>query len=337
MKSICIMGIETSCDDTGIAIYDKNDGLIINKIYNQKKLHAKYNGIVPELAARKHTEKIFFLIKSVLKKFSFFNKKIHGIAYTIGPGLSGSLFVGATVGRALSYSWNIPAIPIHHIEAHLISPMMKNKKINFPFVGLIISGGHTLLINAIKLGKYKLLGKSLDDSIGEAFDKIAHLLNLKYPGGPKLEKLAKLGKKNFFNFPKPMINKIGMNFSFSGLKTFTANIIKNNYNNKFLYANIARAFQDSIIDILLLKCQRALKYTGYNNLLVSGGVSANYTLRNSLKLIEKNTKYKVFYASPKICTDNGAMIAYTGMLKFKKNKKNNLNIKIFPKWCIESI
>lgn len=337
-----ILGIETSCDDTGIAIYDdKNRNLIANQLYSQSKLHSNYGGIVPELASRDHTRKIIPLIEKSLIESKKKLKDIDVIAYTAGPGLAGSLLVGATIGHALAYALNIPIIPINHMEGHLLSPMLENKKISFPFVALLVSGGHTLLINVNKFGAYTLLGESIDDAAGEAFDKTAKLLGIQYPGGAKLEKIARKGRIGRFVFPKPMIYHTNMNFSFSGLKTFTANIIRKNKADKQTYADIALGFENAIVDVLTKKCFLALQFTGYNKLVIAGGVSANLNLRNKLDCMVKQNRGKLFFSSIEFCTDNGAMIAYAGMMRLKyKNKKNirnNFNIQVYPKWSLTDL
>lgn len=330
------LGIETSCDDTGIAIFDDHKGLISNKIYSQAKIHSNYGGVIPELAARNHINKIIPLIKKTLKNSKISIQDINLIAYTAGPGFVGSLLVGATTAYSLSYCLNIPIIPVNHMEAHLLSPMLENKIFNFPFVALLVSGGHTQLIDAYSLGKYKLLGETIDDAVGEAFDKIAKLLNIKYPGGPELEKMARKGRIGNFIFPSPMIHDKSMNFSFSGLKTFVANIMHKNIFNKQDYFDIALAFENAVIKVLVKKSFKALKYTGYNKLIIAGGVSSNRSLRFKLNQMLKKNNKKLFFPKKKFCTDNGAMIAYTGTLKFKNNFKHipvkKLNIQVFPKW-----
>ncbi|UDG79505.1 tRNA N6-adenosine threonylcarbamoyltransferase [Candidatus Ecksteinia adelgidicola] len=332
-----VLGIETSCDETGIAIYDDKQGLLANKIYSQIKLHSNYGGVVPELASRNHTRKIIPLIQSVLKETNLSGKDIHGVAYTAGPGLIGSLLVGATVGRSLAFSWNVSSVPIHHMEGHLLTPMLENTSLSFPFVGLLISGGHTQLIHASNIGEYKLLGQSLDDAVGEAFDKTAKLLGLNYPGGVMLSKIAKDGILNRFIFPRPMTGRPGLNFSFSGLKTFAANIIRSNNNDNQTRADIARAFEDAVVDTLIIKCKRALNYTGLKKLVIVGGVSANATLRKKISKVMHKRGEKVFFPHPKFCTDNGAMIAYAGLIRLKHNTKKTLNISVYSRWSMEKL
>ncbi len=332
-----ILGIETSCDETGISIYDEKNGILINKIHSQKKIHSKYGGIVPNLASKYHYKIIIKLLKKSIKECNQNLKNINAIAYTAGPGLSTSLLIGATTAITLAYLYNKPSIPINHIEGHIMSVIIK-KNINFPFLSLMTSGANTYLIIVFNFNKYKIIGKSLDDSAGEAFDKIANKLGLKYPGGKKLSILAKLKKKKY-NFPRPMIYKKNLNFSFSGLKTYTINKIKKYKNlNITEKANIAYAFEESITDVLVKKTKLALKKFKLNTVTISGGVSANKKLKKKMIKMTKKLKINFLYPKQKLCTDNAAMIAYTGLIKLK-NKKNkyinkNLKIKIKKKWKI---
>ncbi len=333
-----VLGIETSCDETGIAIYDKNNGLLVNKLYSQIKLHKNYGGVVPELASSNHIKKIIPLLKETLSIEGIKSTDIHGIAYTAGPGLIGSLIIGATIGSALAYTWKIPAIPINHLEAHLLTPMLENNKLIFPLVALLVSGGNTQLVLVNGIGKYRIIGKSLDDSVGETYDKIAKLLGLTYPGGSVLSSMAKKGIPGKYNFPLPMINKnYGLNFSFSGLKTYVKNVITYSTNDEQTKANIARSFEDSIIKILLIKSSRALNKTKSNNLVIAGGVSANENIRYSMIKMMKKRGGKIFYAKRELCTDNGAMIAYTGMIKLISGFNSSLNILVWPKWSLEDV
>ena len=277
-----VLGIETSCDETGIAIYDDEKGLLANQLYSQVKLHADYGGVVPELASRDHVRKTVPLIQEALKEANLTAKDIDAVAYTAGPGLVGALLVGATVGRSLAFAWNVPAIPVHHMEGHLLAPMLEDNPPEYPFVALLVSGGHTQLISVTGIGEYTLLGESIDDAAGEAFDKTAKLLGLDYPGGPMLSKLASQGTEGRFVFPRPMTDRPGLDFSFSGLKTFAANTIRNNEADDQTRADIARAFEDAVVDTLMIKCKRALDQTGFKRLVMAGGVSANRTLRAKL-------------------------------------------------------
>jgi N6-L-threonylcarbamoyladenine synthase len=276
-----VLGIETSCDETGIAIYDDEKGLLANQLYSQVKLHADYGGVVPELASRDHVRKTVPLIQAALKEAGLSSTDIDAVAYTAGPGLVGALLVGATVGRSLAFAWDVPAIPVHHMEGHLLAPMLEENPPEFPFVALLVSGGHTQLI-VTGIGKYELLGESIDDAAGEAFDKTAKLLGLDYPGGPMLSKMAAQGTEGRFVFPRPMTDRPGLDFSFSGLKTFAANTIRNNDDSEQTRADIARAFEDAVVDTLMIKCKRALDQTGFKRLVMAGGVSANRTLRAKL-------------------------------------------------------
>ncbi|OQM34159.1 tRNA (adenosine(37)-N6)-threonylcarbamoyltransferase complex transferase subunit TsaD [bacterium endosymbiont of Pedicinus badii] len=332
-----ILGIETSCDDTGIAVYDEKKKIIINELRKQK-IHSKYGGVVPELAAKNHVSNIEFLIKKISLNYKFDLNKIDAIAYTAGPGLLKSLIVGSTFGTSLSYFLDIPLIAINHMEGHLLSPLI-TKKIDFPFLCLLISGGHTQLVVAKKFGEYKIIGDTLDDAIGEAFDKVANFLGLKYPGGEKISRLAKFGIPKSYSLPIPMIkNKKDMNFSFSGLKTATKNLITSVRITKKVKSNICRSFQETVVKMLLIKCKRAINFTKINRICVSGGVSSNSFLRKSFKSFANETNTKIFFANKEYCTDNAAMIAYAGYLHFKKKKNFQKNLEIFfdPNWSIEN-
>ncbi len=335
--SMRVLGIETSCDETGIAIYDDEKGLLANELYSQVKLHADYGGVVPELASRDHVRKTVPLIQEAMKSAGLSARDIDAVAYTAGPGLVGALLVGATVGRALAFAWNVPAVPVHHMEGHLLAPMLEENPPDFPFVALLVSGGHTQLISVTGIGEYQLLGESIDDAAGEAFDKTAKLLGLDYPGGPMLSKLAANGNPGRFTFPRPMTDRPGLDFSFSGLKTFAANTIRDNAPDPQTHADIARAFEDAVVDTLMIKCRRALDQTGFKRLVMAGGVSANRTLR--AKLAEMMTKRggEVFYARPEFCTDNGAMIAYAGMVRLKAGGSADLGVTVRPRWPLAEL
>lgn len=333
-----VLGIETSCDETGIAIYDTAAGLMAHQLYSQAKTHADYGGVVPELASRDHIRKTLPLIQAALDEAKIEANTIDAVAYTAGPGLMGALLVGATIGRSLAYAWNVPAVAVHHMEGHLLAPMLEDNPPEFPFVALLVSGGHTQLISVTGLGEYRLLGESVDDAAGEAFDKTAKLLGLDYPGGPLLAKLAESGRPDQFTFPRPMTDKPGMDFSFSGLKTFAANTIRANLNPQTgeipeqIKADIAFAFQDAVIDTLAIKSKRALKETGFKRLVVAGGVSANKQLRAQLASVMKQIKGEVYYPRTDFCTDNGAMIAYAGWQRLKLGDHADLAIKTRPRW-----
>ncbi|HBZ3548297.1 TPA: tRNA (adenosine(37)-N6)-threonylcarbamoyltransferase complex transferase subunit TsaD [Klebsiella pneumoniae] len=332
-----VLGIETSCDETGIAIYDDQQGLLANQLYSQVKLHADYGGVVPELASRDHVRKTVPLIQAALKEAGLTAKDIDAVAYTAGPGLVGALLVGATVGRALAFAWNVPAIPVHHMEGHLLAPMLEDNPPAFPFVALLVSGGHTQLISVTGIGQYELLGESIDDAAGEAFDKTAKLLGLDYPGGPMLSKMASQGTEGRFVFPRPMTDRPGLDFSFSGLKTFAANTIRSNGDDEKTRADIARAFEDAVVDTLMIKCRRALEQTGFKRLVMAGGVSANRTLRAKLAEMMQKRGGEVFYARPEFCTDNGAMIAYAGMVRLQTGAKAELGVTVRPRWPLAEL
>lgn len=339
-----ILGIETSCDETGVAIYDDRKGLISNQLYSQQKIHQHYGGVVPELASRKHIQTIIPLIKKALKETKSTQKNIHAIAYTAGPGLVGSLLVGATIGCSLAFSWNIPSIAINHMEGHLLAPMLKKKYPKRPFIALLVSGGNTQLVYVTSIGKYEILGKTIDDSVGESFDKIAKLLGFQYPGGAQLSRIAKKGITGRFKFPLPMIHKKGFNFSFSGLKTFTTNMIYNNKCNNQINLqtsfDIACGFENAIIDTLLIKCKKALYYFKSKRLLISGGVSANQNLRTKGLKLMKEMNGEFFCPDYNFCTDNAAMIALTGMIRIKnqvkiENKTHEIIVK--SKWPLDQL
>jgi len=332
-----ILGIETSCDETGIAVYDDQLGLLSHQLYSQVALHADYGGVVPELASRDHVRKTIPLIKEALAAANCTKDDIDGIAFTAGPGLVGTLLVGACIGRSLAYAWNKPAVAVHHMEGHLLAPMLEEKRPEFPFLALLVSGGHTLMVRVDDIGEYKVLGESIDDAAGEAFDKTAKLLGLDYPGGPRLAKLAEQGVAGRFVFPRPMTTKPGLDFSFSGLKTFAANTIHAQGNDAQTQADIALAFQDAVIDTLAIKCKRALKESGLKRLVVAGGVSANQSLREQLALLMRALGGQVFYPRNEFCTDNGAMIAYAGMQRLKAGHFETLAIQAKPRWPLEQL
>lgn len=332
-----VLGIETSCDETGIAIYDDELGLLSNQLYSQVKLHADYGGVVPELASRDHVRKTVPLIQAALKEAGLQASDIDGVAYTAGPGLVGALLVGATIGRSLAFAWDVPAVPVHHMEGHLLAPMLEETPPDFPFVALLVSGGHTQLISVTGIGQYELLGESVDDAAGEAFDKTAKLLGLDYPGGPLLSKMAAQGIEGRFTFPRPMTDRPGLDFSFSGLKTFAANTIRENEADDQTRADIARAFEDAVVDTLAIKCKRALDSTGFSRLVMAGGVSANRTLRAKLEEVMQKRRGEVFYARPEFCTDNGAMIAYAGMIRLRAGTAGELSVTVKPRWPLSEL
>ncbi|MEQ5402064.1 tRNA (adenosine(37)-N6)-threonylcarbamoyltransferase complex transferase subunit TsaD [Providencia rettgeri] len=332
-----VLGIETSCDETGIAIYDDERGLLANQLYSQIKVHADYGGVVPELASRDHIRKTVPLIQAALKEANLTSQNIDAVAYTAGPGLVGALMVGATVGRSLAFAWNVPAVAVHHMEGHLLAPMLEEKSPEFPFVALLVSGGHTQLISVTGIGEYELLGESIDDAAGEAFDKTAKLLGLDYPGGPVLSRMAEQGTAGRFVFPRPMTDRPGLDFSFSGLKTFAANTIRENADDDQTRADIARAFEDAVVDTLAIKCKRALEQTGFKRLVMAGGVSANRALRAKMEDVLKQRGGEVFYARPEFCTDNGAMIALAGLIRLKGGTTTGLGVTVRPRWPLAEL
>jgi N6-L-threonylcarbamoyladenine synthase len=333
----CVLGIETSCDETGIAIYDSTQGLLAHKLHSQQDVHAKYGGIVPELASRDHIRRILPLIADVLRDAGITMTAIDGIAYTAGPGLIGALLVGTSFGRSLAMACNIPAIALHHMEAHLLAVMLEDDTPKFPFVALLVSGGHTMLVLVEQVGSYKILGETLDDAVGEAFDKTAKLLGLGYPGGPLVAQLAEGGDPQRFTFPRPMIDRPGLDFSFSGLKTYTMNTLYNNDDDDCLRADIASAFQEAVVDTLVIKCLRALNQTGIDQLVVAGGVGANTLLRARLNAMAGAEQMHVFYPRTEFCTDNGAMIAYAGCLRLQSGQFETLEIAARARWPMDTI
>ncbi|AGS06997.1 tRNA (adenosine(37)-N6)-threonylcarbamoyltransferase complex transferase subunit TsaD [Candidatus Profftella armatura] len=337
-----ILGIESSCDDSGLALYDTHiKNLRSHVICSQNLVHKEYGGVVPELAARTHIQTIIPLLSKLLKNSNLELKKIDIIAYTRGPGLPGSLLVGSSIACSIALSINKPVIGINHLEGHLLSPFLSNNSLTFPFIALLVSGGHTQLIKVNSIGNYFLLGETLDDAAGDTFDKIAKMLDLGYPGGPEISLISEFGDPNIYKFPRPMLYTNNFNFSFSGLKTSVLNVIKNIKLDslKKEKANIARGFLDAIIDVLTFKCIAALKNTGINKLVVVGGVGANKQLRKKLNILKKQYNYTVFYPKKEFCTDNGAMIAFAGAMRIENNYKSesNYEFNIKPQWKINKI
>jgi len=332
-----VLGIETSCDETGIAIYDSKAGLLAHELYSQVKLHADYGGVVPELASRDHVRKIVPLVQRTMASANVTKQDIDGIAYTRGPGLVGALLVGSSMARALAYAWDKPSIGVHHMEGHLLAPMLDINAPQFPFVALLVSGGHSMLVDVKGIGQYTVMGESLDDAAGEAFDKTAKLLGLDYPGGPLLAKLAELGESGHYQFPRPMTDRPGLDFSFSGLKTFAANTIRSSDGEEQTRANIAKAFEEAVVDTLLIKCRRALKQSGHKRLVMAGGVAANKQLRATFEASSKKYGFEVFYPSFEYCTDNGAMIAYAGCQRLLAGQRTALHEKAMPRWPLDSL
>ena len=332
-----ILGIETSCDETGIALFDSEKGLLADALYSQIAVHAEYGGVVPELASRDHIRKTLPLIKQVFAEAAITAKDLDGVAYTAGPGLAGALLVGAGIARSLAYGWDIPAVAVHHMEGHLLAPMLEENPPEFPFVALLVSGGHTMLVKVDGIGKYQLLGDSLDDAAGEAFDKTAKMLGLAYPGGPAVAKLAEKGEVGKYKFPRPMCDRPGLDFSFSGLKTFTLNTLQKSDKSEQTKADIACAFETAVVETLAIKCRRALQQTNSTRLVIAGGVSANTRLRQRLEEMVKKENAKVYYPRLEFCTDNGAMIAFAGCQRLVAGQHENLEFHAKPRWDLESL
>jgi len=332
-----ILGIESSCDETGLALYDSESGLIGHVLNSQVDLHRLYGGVVPELASRDHIRFILPLLDELFNKTNKNVTELDAIAYTKGPGLSGALLVGASVAESLAMSLDIPTIPIHHLEGHLLSPFLENDQPAFPFLALLVSGGHSQLIHVRELGDYEIIGDTLDDAAGEAFDKSAQLLGLGYPGGAVLSNLASTGS-SFYSLPKPLINSDDLNFSFSGLKTAVLNLVKKEQPlDETKKANIAYAFQESITDVLTKKCLKALNEKNLSCLVVSGGVGANRQLRDKLKSLSQKHDFELFFPSLEFCTDNGAMIAIAGFFRHQLSQNKNYEFSVKPKWKLTEI
>lgn len=332
-----ILGIETSCDETGVAVYSSHQGIRAQALYSQIKIHADYGGVVPELASRDHVRKLLPLIEQTLQQANLDKRDISAIAYTRGPGLIGALLVGSSVARALAFALDIPTIGVHHMEGHLVAPMLAEDKPSYPFVALLVSGGHSMLVDVAAPGDYQVLGESVDDAAGEAFDKTAKLLGLDYPGGPKLAKLAEQGHAGVYRFPRPMTDRPGLDFSFSGLKTFALNTVQQSDRSQQDFANIAYAFQEAVIDTLRIKIGRALQQANRQRVVIAGGVSANLQLRTTLAEVAKKDGFEVFYPPLAYCTDNGAMIAYAGWLRAQSGQYDPLDTRVKPRWPLHEL
>ena len=332
-----VLGIETSCDETGIALYDEDKGLLGHTLHSQIDLHKAYGGVVPELASRDHISFIIPLIEQLLKQTGTERYQIDAVAYTAGPGLSGALLVGSSVAESLSCALGIPSIPIHHLEGHLLAPMLEDSKPQFPFLALLVSGGHTQIIHVKEIGQYDIIGDTLDDAAGEAFDKTAQLLGLGYPGGAALSKLAESGTP-IFNLPKPMLHSKDFDFSFSGLKTAVLTLVKKQTElTDQIKANIAASFQESITEVLIHKSVNAMNHLNLDQIVVSGGVGANKQLREKLVASSKKNNYQVFFPSLEFCTDNGAMIALAGSLRYQLSQKTDYRFNVIPRWRLNEI
>ena len=325
-----ILGIETSCDETGVAVYNPDHGIVADLVYTQAD-HAAYGGVVPELASRDHVRKLPAMIREVLDQADLKPAELDAIAYTAGPGLAGALLVGASTAVGLASALDKPAIAVHHMEGHLLSPLLATPAPDFPFVALLVSGGHTMLVAVEGFARYKVLGETLDDAAGEAFDKTARLMGLGYPGGPEVARLAESGDPKRFDFPRPMTNRPGLDFSFSGLKTHTRQLVAQVGESD--YPHIAAGFQQAVVDTLAIKCRRALKETRMERLVIAGGVSANRRLREKL---HKTLPGQVYYPDLKLCTDNGAMIAFAGWYRRAETTTDG-KIAVRPRWAIDSL
>ena len=332
-----VLGIESSCDETGVALFDTEKGLRGHALHSQVRLHAEYGGVVPELASRDHVRKALPLLSRLFEQAGLERGAIDAVAYTAGPGLIGALMVGASIGRSLAWSLGVPALGVHHMEGHLLAPMLESPAPEFPFVALLVSGGHTMLVQVDGVGRYRILGDTLDDAVGEAFDKTAKLLGLEYPGGPLLAKLAERGRPERFRFPRPMTDRPGLDFSFSGLKTFALTTSRDAGDDDQTCADIARAFQDAVVDTMIIKCRRALQQTGINRLVIAGGVGANQALREGLQAMADELSAELFYPRLEFCTDNGAMIAYAGACRLAAGQQQGLEISVRPRWSLEEL
>jgi len=332
-----VLGVETSCDETGLAIYDSDQGLVGHLLHSQVDIHSRYGGVVPELASRDHVRKLAPLLKELLDRCALQLEDLHGVAYTRGPGLVGALMVGAGFGRALAFALGVPAAGVHHMEAHLLAPMLETEPPEFPFVALLVSGGHTQLVRVNGFGDYRLLGESLDDAAGEAFDKTASLLGLGYPGGPQLAELAEHGTPGRQVFPRPMTDRPGLDFSFSGLKTAVLTRYREHSGDPRCRADIALGFEQAVVDTLLIKCRRALAQTGLNRLVLAGGVAANRRLRQAMASWAAQHNIHIHYPRSEFCTDNGAMVAYVGCRRLLAGSADPLAWEVRARWPLEEL
>ncbi|MDC8758842.1 tRNA (adenosine(37)-N6)-threonylcarbamoyltransferase complex transferase subunit TsaD [Janthinobacterium fluminis] len=341
-----VLGVESSCDETGLALYDTQRGLLSHALYSQVAMHEQYGGVVPELASRDHIRRAIPLLQETLAKAGVALADIDAIAYTQGPGLAGALLVGSSVACSLGLAADKPVLGIHHLEGHLLSPLLASEPPEFPFVALLVSGGHTQLMRVDGVGQYALLGETLDDAAGEAFDKSAKLLGLGYPGGPAISRLAEFGDPSVYKLPRPMLHSKDLNFSFSGLKTAVLTVVKNHEEKVIANiceqdkADIARGFVDAIVDVLTAKCVSALKHTGLKRLVIAGGVGANAQLRAALNAAAAKKRFKVFYPELEFCTDNGAMIAFAGAMRLQINPqaaKRDYSFNVRPRWPLDEI
>ena len=332
-----ILAIESSCDESAAAILDADRGLLAHQLFSQIDLHRVYGGVVPELASRDHVRRLLPLVRGVLAEAATSSADLNGVAYTAGPGLIGALLTGASLARSLAYAWKVPALGVHHLEGHLLAPLLEPDPPPFPHVALLVSGGHTMLIEVQAIGSYRLLGETRDDAAGEAFDKTAKLLGLPYPGGPELARLAERGRHGAFDFPRPMVDRPGLEFSFSGLKTAVVHALRGREMTEALRADVAEGVQLSIVETLTVKALRALEETGLDTLVVSGGVSANRSLRERLADAARRQGARVYYPRIEFCTDNAAMIAVAGLARLKAGQHDSLAIEARARWPLESL
>ena len=336
-----VLGIETSCDETGVAVYDTArpgaEGLRAHAVYSQVALHAEYGGVVPELASRDHVRKLLPLVRQTLAEAGLQVGDLEGVAYTAGPGLVGALLVGAGVARSLAWALDVPAIGVHHMEGHLLAPLLEDPDLAPPFVALLVSGGHTQLVAVDGIGEYRLLGETLDDAAGEAFDKTAKLMGLPYPGGPQLAALAETGTPGAYRFSRPMTDRPGLDFSFSGLKTQVLLAWRDSDQSDRTRADIARGFEDAVVETLAIKCERALDAAGCNTLVVAGGVGANKRLRARLQDMAAARGGRACYPRPALCTDNGAMIAFAGALRLAAGQHADAAVRVVPRWDMAAL
>jgi tRNA N6-adenosine threonylcarbamoyltransferase len=332
-----ILAIESSCDESAAAILDAGRGLLAHEIFSQIELHRVYGGVVPELASRDHVRRLLPLVRSVMAKAETASGDLGGVVYTAGPGLIGALLTGASLARSLAYAWKVPALGVHHLEGHLLAPLLEPEPPPFPHVALLVSGGHTMLIEVREIGRYRLLGETRDDAAGEAFDKTAKLLGLPYPGGPELARLAARGTPGTFNFPRPMLDRPGLEFSFSGLKTAVVHAVRGREMTDAMRADVAEGVQLSIVETLTAKALRALVETGLDTLVVSGGVSANRSLRTRLAEAARRQGARVYYPRIEFCTDNAAMIAVAGLARLQAGQHDGLAIQARARWPLESL
>jgi N6-L-threonylcarbamoyladenine synthase len=337
MGSMRVLGIETSCDETGVAVYDGDRGLLAHALYSQAHIHAEYGGVVPEIASRDHVRKLLPLLDQCLAEADCGREDLDGVAYTAGPGLIGALLVGAAVGRSVALALGVPAVAVHHMEGHLLAPLLEPEPPEFPFVALLVSGGHSMLVEVSAIGHYRLLGETLDDAAGEAFDKTAKLLGLGYPGGPAVARAAQDGDPDKYSFPRPMTDRPGLEFSFSGLKTHTRNLWQKHADEANAQADIAAGFQQAVVDTLVIKCRRAMQQARCGHLVIAGGVGANLQLRDALSKAGRKHGWGVSYPRIAFCTDNGAMIAYAGYHRLRAGCAEAAVIRARPRWPLAEL